>query len=235
MFGINLGSSFQWPGSSFGGWGGYGSQAQQPAYSPWTSWTNNLQFTNNAQFPSPYSQSTWDRVDASLFSNQGGGGGAVGGVGGGGGVDTSQDIFQQNDYMRRLQIMQALGPNATRQIPNWRTMPFNDFLLTVARLRGTGNVNPNPQQQQRLPVNVVAHSIWDQGQRVPVKTVNVWDLGADSQNTYNSNQQNDVYTRFDRGIKGKRYRITVEWENGRSYQWDHTNDGSQISIYAPNR
>lgn len=226
MFGINLGSTFQWPGSSFGGYGGWGGY-QQPSYSysPWTSWTNNLQPGNNPQFPSPYPQSTWDRVDSSLQN----------GTFGAGGADTSQDIFQQNDYMRRLQIMQALGPNATRQIPNWRTMPFNDFLLAVARLRGTGNVNPNPQQGQRLPVNVVAHSIWDNGNRVPVKTVNVWDLGADSQNTYNSTGQNDVYTRFDRGIKGKRYRITVEWENGRSYVWDHTNDGSQISIYAPNR
>lgn len=219
MFGINLSSTFQWPGY------GYGYQQPSWNYNPWTSWTNNLQFSNNPQFPSPYPQSTWDSVDTSLAN----------GTFGTGGANTGNDIFQQNDYMRRLAIMQALGPEAYRRIPNWQTMPFNDFLLAVARLRGTTGTNPNPQQGQRLPVNVVAHSIWENGQRVPVKRINIWDLGANHENTYNSVGQNDVYTSFQRGIRGKRYRITVEWENGRSYVWDHTNDGSTINIYTPNQ
>lgn len=211
------------------GWGGY----QQPvragySYSPWSSWTNSFS-PSNPSTPFGGHQGGLDISPLPPGSLDVYESGQVAGTQQGG------DIFQQADYMRRLQIMQALGPEAARRIPNWRTMPFNDFLLAAAQLRGGGNVRPNPQPGQRLPVNVVAKSYWENGQRVPVKKVNIWDLGNVSQNTYNSVQQNDFYSTLDKGIQGKRYRITVEWENGRSYVWDHTNDGSNITIWQPNQ
>ena len=218
MFGVNYGYA--------GGWGQYQAYQQAvPNYNPWSAWSNNLAVGGNSSgFPTPYSQSTWDAVDNYI---------AMGAA-----PNQAPQMQQTADYMRRLQVMQALGPDATRRIPNWKTMPFNDFLIAAARLKGIngGNTtNPNAPQGQRLPVDVSAHSYYENGERVLVTKVIVWDLGATEQNSYNSNGQYDFSARLDKGVKGKRYRVSVEWANGRTYSWDHTNNGSPIQVWRPNQ
>jgi hypothetical protein len=215
-----FGNTFNW---GFNGWSGFAPRntfTPSPFTSSWNStasWFSG--FSNDPRVPFGGSNQQLDRFDQ-------------GGIGNGG---ASVDIIRQADYVRRLQILQALGPGAAQRIPNWQTMPFNDFLIAAARLRQGGGVRPNPQQGQPLPVNVTAKSYWENGERIPVRRVNIWDLGANEQNSYNSVQQNDFNARFDRGIQGRRYRVTVEWENGRSYVWDHVNNGSNITIWQPNQ
>lgn len=214
MFGWNFGNQFSWRGQP------YLAVQQQPTYNynPWTSWTQSFSPSN------PTTPFGGQQYNLDVFqSNQ-----QVSNA------HSSQQV-SQGDYMRRLQVLQALGPGAAERIPNWRTMPMNDFLLAAAQLRRGGNVS-NPQQPgQRLPVNVVAKSYWEGGERIPVRKVNIWEVGASDQNSWNSAQHHDFYTSFNQGIRGRRYRVSVEWENGRTYQFDHTNDGSNITIWQPNQ
>lgn len=216
-----FGNTFNWGFSN--AWNGF---AQRPILTPsafTSSWNNTSSwmsgFSNDPRVPFGGNNQMLDRFDSGGIQN----------------VQASQDMFRQADYVRRLQIIQALGPGAAQRIPNWQTMPFNDFLIAAAQLRQGGGVRPNPQQGQPMPVNVVARSYWENGERVPVRRVNIWDLGANEQNSYNSVQQNDFNARFDRGIQGRRYRVTVEWENGRTYVWDHVNNGSNITVWQPNQ
>lgn len=202
------------------GWGGWSyPQTQAVSYSPFTNWTNGFSSNPNVPFGgSVYNLDRWD----------------TGGVG----TNTnSNQMYQQADYVRRLQILQALGPGAEQRIPNWRTMSMNELVLEAARIKGVGGTNRvNPTQNgQRLPVNVTAHSYYENGEQVPVKKVNIWDLGANDQNYYNSSRQTDYYARFDKGIQGKKYRVMVEWENGRTYIWDHFNNGGNITVWQPNQ
>ena len=117
MFALNYGGGY-----GNGGLNVWNSYQAQPTYnySPWSSWTNN--FTNTGTTPYGYGsyQYNLDRFDS----------------GGVGNTQTGNNINQQSDYMRRLKVLQALGPGAEARIPNWRTMPFNDFLLAAARLKG---------------------------------------------------------------------------------------------------
>jgi hypothetical protein len=193
-------------------------------YSPWGSWTHTLY--NSPQLP--YSQ-VYQFQDTFTYAD-------TLNVMGGQGVSHSQEMQQQGDYMRRLQVLQMAGPGAERKIPNWRTMPFNDLLLAVARLKGAGNTNVNPGQAQRLPVNVNAQGYWEGNERIPVSKVTVWELGGGPwEDKWNTARFDRYNTSFDRGIKGKTYRVTVEWANGRRYEWDHVNDGTTIEVWQPNR
>lgn len=212
MFGWTFSNPFTWGGRPY-----LAPQTSVPSYSPWTSWAQGFSSSPNT----PFGGHAYN-LDVFQSSQSVGQAQQVQGIG-------------ANDYVRRLQILQALGPGAADRIPNWQTMPMNDFLLAAARLRGGSGVQQPQQPGQPLPVNVVAKSYWENGERVPVRRVNVWEVGGNDQNSWNSAQQNDFYTSFQQGIRGRRYRISVEWENGRTYSWDHNHDGRDITIWQPNQ
>lgn len=223
MFSINYGGGYGY-GAPLNVWGSY--QAPQTFnYNPFSSWTNNF-----AESPStPYGYGSYqynlDRYDS----------------GGVGNAQTSNQINQQSDYMRRLKVLQALGPGAEARIPNWRTMPFNDFLLAAARLKGVqpGNqTNTNPKGNlEYLPLNVTARAYYDENQQLQqVQSVDVWEVntGVDEK-TYNNYGSREVYARFGNAVKGRTYRIEVTWADGRRYQIEGINATGNVVVDRPNR
>lgn len=222
MFALNYGGGY-----GNGGLNVWNSYQTQPTYnySPWSSWTNN--FTNTGTTPYGYGsyQYNLDRFDS----------------GGVGNTQTGNNINQQSDYMRRLKVLQALGPGAEARIPNWRTMPFNDFLLAAARLKGVqpGNqTNTNPKGNlEYLPLNVTARAYYDENQQLQqVQSIDVWEVntGVDEK-TYNNYGSKEVYARFGNAVKGRTYRIEVTWADGRRYQIEGINATGNVVVDRPNR
>ena len=221
MFGFNYGNYGRYGGGNFNAWNNYQSQPTYN-YSPWSSWTNN--FSSNPSTPFGGQQNyNLDQFDSGNVAN----------------AQQSQNIFQQADYMKRLQILQALGAGAETKIPNWRTMPFNDLLLAAARVK---NVTPGQQTQtnsqtgQSLPLNVTARAYYDESQQLQqVQSINIWELNGNNENTYNQYGGNEVYARFQNGVKGRTYKIEVTWANGRRYQIEGINTTGNVVIDRPNR
>lgn len=218
MFGYN----YNYGGGNFNAWNNYQAYPTYN-YSPWSSWTNNFSSNPNTPFGYGTYQYNLDRFDSGNVGNAQG----------------ANDIFQQADYLKRLQIIQALGPGAEQKIPNWRTMPFNDLLLAAARVKGTrpGNqTQTNNQNGQPLPLNVTARAYWDEsGQQQKVQSINIWELNGNNENTYNQFGSNEVFARFQNGVKGRTYKIVVTWENGRRYEIEGINTTGNVVIDRPNR
>ena len=222
MFGWNYGNPY---GSAYGNYNAWNSYQSTPTYNynPWTSWSNN--FSTNANTPFGGTQNyNLDRFDSS---------------GNVGSAQQSNQIFQQADYLKRLQILQALGAGAEQKIPNWRTMPFNDLLLAAARVKGTrpGNqTQTNTQSGQPLPLNVTARAYYDESQQLQqVQSINIWELNGSNESTYNNFGGNEVNARFNNAVKGRTYKIEVTWANGRRYQIEGINTTGNVVIDRPNR
>lgn len=224
MFGINYGNSY---GGRLNVWNSYQAQPSYN-YNPFSSWTNNFTNTGSTQ---PYGYGSYqynlDRFDS-------------------GGVGNSQagnqvNANQESDYMRRLKVLQALGPGAAARIPNWQTMPFNDFLLAAARLKGIkpGNqTNTNPKGNlEYLPLNVTARAYYDESQQLQqVTSVNVWEMNTGvTENTYNNYGSKELYARFGNAVKGRTYRIEVTWSDGRRFQIEGINATGNVVVDRPNR
>jgi hypothetical protein len=218
MFGWNLGSTF----GNYNAWNNYQAYPTYN-YNPWSSWTNSFS-TSNPRTPFGGTQNlNLDRFDSSGVGNAQG----------------SNQIFQQADYLKRLQILQALGAGAEQKIPNWRTMPFNDLLLAAARVKGTrpGNqTQTTTQSGQPLPLNVTARAYYDESQQLQqVQSINIWELNGNNESTYNSFGGNEVFARFNNAVKGRTYKIEVTWANGRRYQIEGINTTGNVVIDRPNR
>jgi len=221
MFGWNYGNYF----GNFNAWNNYSAQATPTYnYNPYTSWTNNFTSSSSSiPFGGFQPNYTVDRFDPGQVA----------------GTQQSNDIFRQADYVKRLQVIQALGPGAERKIPNWRTMPFNDLLLAAAQLRGArpGNQTQTATQSgQPLPLNVTARAYYDESQQLQqVQSVNIWELNGSNESTYNNFGGNEVYARFNNAVKGRTYRIEVTWANGRRFVIEGINTTGNVVVDRPNR
>ena len=224
MFGINYGSSY---GGGLNLWNSY-QAAPTHNYNPFSAWTNNFTNTGAAQ---PYGYGSY-QYNLDRFDN-----GGVGNTQAGNQVNQNQE----SDYMRRLKVLQALGPGAAAKIPNWQTMPFNDFLLAAARLKGIkpGNqTNTNPKGNlEYLPLNVTARAYYDESQQLQqVTSVNVWEMNTGvTENTYNNYGSKEVNARFGNAVKGRTYRIEVTWADGRRFQIEGINATGNVVVDRPNR
>ena len=218
MFGFNFGNF----GRNFSPWNSY-QAAPTYNYNPWTSWSNNFSTTSAS---TPFGGAQYYNLDR-FDSGQAGT------------AQQSNQIFQQADYMKRLQILQALGAGAEQKIPNWRTMPFNDLLLAAAQAKGVRQGNQTQQTSQSgqpLPLSVTARGYYDESQKFQaVQSINIWEINGNNETTYNNYGGSEVYARFNNAVKGRTYKIEVTWADGRRDQIEGINTTGNVVVDRPNR
>jgi len=163
-------------------------------------------------------------------------------------LNSAGDFLNQmaglRDMARRQKAVSDLG--STQMPANWETMPLEDFLNEMGRIRqklGPSKTDkPDDKKKDgdgKGTFGVNAHRYWDytEGKYVEVQKVQIHEKGNWSKKeptTWNAGHANEVSTQKKDAELGKTYQVTVTWENGQTKTWDYTNSGQTVDVWGPN-